>query len=76
MCKAFKEGDIATARKLHFGMQGLCRAMFIETNPIPVKTALSMMGKIGLELRLPLVPLMENNEKTLRCCLQSHGLLG
>jgi 4-hydroxy-tetrahydrodipicolinate synthase len=76
MCKAFKEGDIVTARKLHFGMQGLCRAMFIETNPIPVKTALSMMGKIGLELRLPLVPLMENNEKTLRCCLQSHGLLG
>lgn len=75
MCAAFRKGDLALARELHFKSQPLCRAMFIETNPIPVKTALSMMGRMGPELRLPLVPLEPKNEECLRSVLQSCGLL-
>ncbi len=75
LCSAFASGDITTARREHLSMQALCRAMFIETNPIPVKIALSMMGKMGDELRLPLVPLAPNNEKALRDSLHTAGLL-
>ncbi|GFM35392.1 4-hydroxy-tetrahydrodipicolinate synthase [Desulfovibrio psychrotolerans] len=75
LCKAFAEGNLDEARRLHFDMQGLCRAMFIETNPIPVKTSLSMMGKISLELRLPMVPLAESSEKALQACLKSKGII-
>lgn len=75
LCKAFANGDIAAARSLHFGMQGLCRAMFIETNPVPVKTSLFLMGKIGMEMRLPMVPLVEANDKSLKNSLEIKGLI-
>lgn len=75
LCAAFAAGDVAKARELHFGMQGLCRAMFMESNPIPVKTSLAMMGKITLELRLPLVPLTQEHNDTLRQCLAAHKLV-
>ena len=55
LCGAFRAGDTAKARALHYAMGPLNRAMFMETNPIPIKTALALMGRIGPELRLPLV---------------------
>jgi len=75
LCKAVFQNDLETAQKLHQDMAPLCRAMFLETNPIPVKTALSLMGKIKLELRLPLVPLLAANEEKLRNILESKQLI-
>ena len=75
MCKAVREGDLATARRLHFKMLPLCRALFVETNPIPVKTALALMGKMDIEFRLPLVPMLPENEKILRKALSDLGLI-
>lgn len=75
LCKAAQKGDLATARKLHFKMLPLCRALFVETNPIPVKTALALMGKMKLEFRLPLVPMLPENEAILRKALLDLGLI-
>jgi 4-hydroxy-tetrahydrodipicolinate synthase len=49
--------------------------MFIETNPIPVKTALAMMGKIREEFRLPLCAMIDANRKKLEAALKSYGLM-
>ncbi len=54
MVRAFFAGDVAKARALHFRLLPLCDALFSETNPIPVKAALSLVGKLEDELRLPL----------------------
>ena len=75
MCQAVREGDLPTARRLHFKMLPLCRALFVETNPIPVKTALALMGKMDLEFRLPLVPMLPENEKILSKALSDLGLI-
>jgi len=68
------EGKMEEAKKIHHQIFPLCKAMFIETNPIPVKTAMSMLGMIEKELRLPLFPLSEENEKRLKAILLSSGL--
>lgn len=73
---AFLAGDLEKARALHFRMAPLIDAIFIETNPIPVKAALTMMGKIDGELRLPLCPMAEKNEAVLRKVMQEYGLIG
>jgi len=57
-------GDFAGARDLHFRLYPLFKALFVETNPIPVKAAMAIQGTIGPELRLPLVPA---SESTLAC---------
>lgn len=75
LCAAFVRGDLAEARRLHYELEPLTRAMFVETNPIPVKTAVSMMGKMTLELRLPLVPLQAKNETFVHDTLVNAGLL-
>jgi len=75
MVKAWEKGNIAEARKLHFKLEPLNQAMFIETNPIPVKTALSMMGKIQNEFRLPLCQMSDENGKKLRSVLVTYGLI-
>jgi len=54
MVEAFAAGKLADARKLHYKMSPLFAALFLETNPIPVKEAMGMMGKCSAELRLPL----------------------
>ncbi len=69
------EGDYGRAKALHYKLQPLCRAMFIETNPIPVKTALALMGKIEEELRLPLYKMKDENKNKLKEILKSYGLL-
>jgi 4-hydroxy-tetrahydrodipicolinate synthase len=75
MCTAFFKGDLAEARRLHYKMWPLIEAMFIETNPVPVKTAVKMMGKITGEVRQPLCPLAPQNEEKLRQVMQRYGLI-
>jgi 4-hydroxy-tetrahydrodipicolinate synthase len=75
MCNAWAKGDIAKARQLHYKLEPLNCAMFIETNPIPVKTALAMMGKLEEEFRLPLCPMAPANKEKLREALKSSGII-
>jgi 4-hydroxy-tetrahydrodipicolinate synthase len=63
------------AAQLQIKLVPLIRALFIETNPIPAKTALSLMGMCELELRLPLVPLAEANLQKLKAVLREYGLI-
>ncbi len=75
MVKAWEEGNIDRARELFLRLLPLCKAMFYETNPIPVKTSLALMGKIKEELRLPLVPISPANRERLKKALQNYGLI-
>lgn len=75
MCQAFLKGEIDRARKLHLDMMPYARAMFLETNPIPVKTSLSLMGKMQLELRLPLVEMQPENRQKLEALLKHGGFI-
>ncbi|ONN27969.1 4-hydroxy-tetrahydrodipicolinate synthase [Thermosipho affectus] len=72
MFKLIKTGEIKKARELFYRYYPLFKALFVETNPIPVKLTLSLMGLIKNELRLPLYPAKEESrkilEKTLREC--------
>lgn len=75
MCKAFENKDIEIARKLHYKLLPLVKSLFIETNPIPIKTAMSLIGMIELDLRLPLTTMEESNLKKLKIALRNYGLL-
>lgn len=66
MCKAVLEGRIEQARNLHYELIDLSKSLFLETNPIPVKKAVYMMGLAGREIRLPLVEMTEKNASILR----------
>ena len=57
-------GDFAKAREIHYRLLPLMRALFVETNPIPVKQALAFMGKCANELRMPLVPMTAGPAET------------
>lgn len=75
MFNAWERGDIAKARALHYKLEPLNAAMFIETNPIPVKTALAMMGKIKEEFRLPLCEMSPANKEKLKNVLADAGII-
>ncbi|MBW2578700.1 MAG: 4-hydroxy-tetrahydrodipicolinate synthase [Deltaproteobacteria bacterium] len=76
LMRACEENDFARARELHFRMLPLFEALFLETNPIPVKCALELMGLIGsAEVRLPLTPITEANRERLQVSLKELGLL-
>ena len=66
MVRAALDGRVADARELHYRLLGLMQVNFIETNPIPVKAALAMMGLIEEHYRLPLVPMADANRTLLR----------
>ena len=68
-------GDFATAAKQHLALAKLNDLMFIETNPIPAKEALHMMGKIALEYRSPMCKLMDGNREILRKGLQEYSFI-
>jgi 4-hydroxy-tetrahydrodipicolinate synthase len=68
-------GDFDAARQVHHQLAEWTRAAFVESNPIPVKAALAMMGRMSNVLRLPLVPLAEKYETTVRAALVSVGAL-
>jgi len=76
MVAAFINGDINKAQELHYKMVPLVKAMFIETNPIPVKTAMAMMGLIEEPtLRLPMCELLEASKEKLEQALKDYGLI-
>jgi len=75
MTSAFEKGDLAKSRALHFKMFELMKAMFIETNPIPVKTAMGIMGICSPEMRLPLSPMAESNVPKLKKVMKDYGLI-
>jgi 4-hydroxy-tetrahydrodipicolinate synthase len=68
-------GEWQAAQDLHYRMMALNDAIFIEINPVPVKTALGWMGKISPEVRLPLAPLTPANQARLRAVLVEYGLV-
>ena len=72
---AWEEGDVQRARDLYYKLLPLCQAMFYETNPVPVKTSLALMGRIGEELRLPLAPMSPANLERLKKALGDYGLI-
>lgn len=72
---AFNKGDLKTAQDLHAKLQPLIRALFIETNPIPVKTACELMGLCSGAMRLPLCDMEEANLAKLKTALRAYGLL-
>jgi 4-hydroxy-tetrahydrodipicolinate synthase len=76
MCQAQLDGEFERALKLHYKMWELNKMMFIESNPIPAKSMLSIMGKIGhLEFRLPLCPPSLENMKNLETFAKIYGLV-
>ena len=75
MIHAHLEGRVAQAKELHFKMFALAKVLFIETNPIPVKAALALMGKIREEYRLPLCPMAKENKEKLKETLRKLGVL-
>lgn len=75
LVKAFAEGKIEEARRIHFKLSPLFAALFFETNPIPVKEALSLMGKIDPELRLPLCPMANDTREKLIQALRDALLI-
>jgi 4-hydroxy-tetrahydrodipicolinate synthase len=75
MWDAFAAGDYIKSREIHYELIPLHDAMFLETNPIPVKTALGLMGKINPEMRLPLSPLSPANVDKLKKVLANYRLL-
>ncbi len=72
---AFLSGDWKRAREIHLKLFPLCQAMFYETNPIPVKTAMALLGMISGELRLPLCPMSEPNLNRLKTAMRAYGLI-
>ncbi len=75
MVMLFLNGNIEAARKLQLELNPLNSVMFIETNPIPVKTAMNLMGFNVGPLRLPLVDMSEKNLSTLKSTLKEFGLI-
>jgi 4-hydroxy-tetrahydrodipicolinate synthase len=75
MVRAFAAGRPAAALRIHDQYYPLLKDLFIETNPVPVKAALAMLGRIEEEYRLPLVPLNPKNRESLRSTLKACGLL-
>ena len=71
----FNEFNMEEAQRIHYELLPLFKALFCETNPIPVKRALSMMGLIENELREPLMPLSAENEPKLKAVLEELGIL-
>jgi len=75
MVRAFALGKPGVALKLHERFYPLFKDLFLETNPVPVKAALAMMGLIEEEYRLPLVPMAAGNRDRLRKTLRACGVL-
>ena len=75
MCAAALNGDLALAKSANFRLLSLHQKLFVEANPIPVKWALTEMGRIESGIRLPLTPLSEQHHETIRAALREAGAL-
>ena len=75
LVQKFLDGNHEESQRIHFEILDLCKALFIETNPIPVKTALAMMGMIKEEWRLPLCEMGSENKAKLEAVIKRYGLV-
>ncbi len=75
MVAEFENGNLDNARKLHYKLMPLIKAVFIETNPIPVKTAMGLMKMCEPDLRLPMCEMYPENLEKLKKALREYGLL-
>jgi 4-hydroxy-tetrahydrodipicolinate synthase len=75
LVRAFRAGDVERARAIHYRLLPLFDALFVETNPIPVKAALALRGVLLEELRLPLTRLSPPNRERLQVAMKELGLL-
>jgi len=75
MVMAFMDGDLETARKMQIRMEPLVKALFCETNPIPVKAAMNLMGMNVGRCRLPLVDISPQGLETLKKAMKEYGLI-
>ena len=75
MVNAFRRGDAKNAARLHAKFYPVFKDLFIETNPVPVKAALAMLGVMAEEYRLPLVPMSAANRARLKATLKACGIL-
>ena len=75
LCRSWENGNPERSLELHLGMYPLMRALFVETNPIPIKAAMARLGLCREELRLPLVPMSADNRKKLRAALAACPLV-
>ena len=75
LVRVYEHGKLAEARRRHYALLPITKVLFIETNPIPVKTAMGLMGLIDPELRLPLCPMSPANHEKLLAVLRQHRLL-
>jgi 4-hydroxy-tetrahydrodipicolinate synthase len=71
----FLKGNVAKSEQMHNKLMPLVKALFIETNPIPLKTAMSLMGMCNPDLRLPLCPMADDNLAKLKKALKDYGLI-
>jgi len=74
LTRAADRGDHPEARQIHFRLAPFMSAAFVESNPIPIKAALGLMGRIDPTVRLPLVPLAEAHHQILRSALAHAGV--
>ena len=72
---AYESGEIMQAQALHYKLLPLVKALFLETNPIPIKAAMGLMGMCGDEVRLPLCPMSSAHQGQLKAALQDYGLI-
>jgi 4-hydroxy-tetrahydrodipicolinate synthase len=75
MVDHFRGGHPAAALKLHTQYYPLFKDLFIETNPLPVKAALAMLGQVEENYRLPLVPMSAKNRAVLKATMKACGVL-
>ena len=75
MIDLYNDGDFKHAKELHLKLQPLFKALFIESNPIPVKTAMKMLKMCSDEMRLPLCAMAKPNADKLKAALKNYGLL-
>ena len=75
MYDAFESGNFDKSREIHYQLLELHNSLFLETNPIPVKTALSLMGKISPEMRPPLSPMSPGNLEILKKVMAKYKLI-
>lgn len=74
MCDRFEAGDMKGAAEMHYKLFDLFKIVFIETNPIPVKRAMYMLGLSSDEIRLPLIPMSDSNSAKLKAVLSTLGV--
>jgi 4-hydroxy-tetrahydrodipicolinate synthase len=75
LTSSYLKGDHERSRKIHYEIAELCRTLFIETNPIPVKTALSLMKMVSEEWRMPLCEMTRENREKLKVVLKKYKLI-